>query len=88
MLLKIMFRVLCIKSGIEKIDLNSNVLTITFSEYHWKDLHKIKEKMIRIEFEANFIRKNSVKIIMGKKRKNISKALIEGKKIIQNFALA
>lgn len=88
MLLKIMFRVLCIKAGIERIDLNSNVLTITFSEYHWKDLQKINGKIISLKLAADFINKNCVKIILGEKRKNISKALIEGKSIIQNFALA
>ncbi|MCK5542031.1 MAG: transcription-repair coupling factor [Desulfobacterales bacterium] len=88
MLLKIMLRVLCIKSGIERIDLNSNVLTITFSEYHWNDLQKINEKIIDINLKVKFINKNSIKIILGEKRKNISKALIESKSIIQNFTLA
>ncbi|MCP3899484.1 MAG: transcription-repair coupling factor, partial [Desulfobacteraceae bacterium] len=88
MLLKIMLRVLCINSGIERIDLNPNVLTIVFSESHWKDIHKIDEKINNISFNISFIRRNSIKIILGEKRKNISKALIEGKSIIENFVLA
>ena len=88
MLLKIMLRVLCIKSGIERIDLNPNILTITFSENYWKDLQKINDKIIDNNLKAKFTNKNSIKIILGKKRKNISKAIIEGKTIIQNFALA
>ncbi|MCK5312200.1 MAG: transcription-repair coupling factor, partial [Desulfobacteraceae bacterium] len=88
MLLKIMLRVLCIQSGIERIDLNPNTLTIGFSEQHRKDLHKINEKIIKIPLEAKLLNKNSVKIILGTKRKNISKALIETKSIIKNFALA
>ncbi|MCK5100740.1 MAG: transcription-repair coupling factor, partial [Desulfobacteraceae bacterium] len=88
MLLKIMLRVLCINSGIERIDLNPNNLTIVFSEYHRNDLHQLNEKIIDINFKVNLIKKNSIKIILGKKRKNISSALIETKSIIQNFALA
>ena len=88
MLLKIMMRVLCIQSGIERIDLNPNVLTIAFSEQHTKNLHKINEKIINIPFEIKLMKKNSIKIILGTKRKNISKALIETKRIIKHFALA
>jgi transcription-repair coupling factor (superfamily II helicase) len=87
MLLKIMLRVLCIKSGIERIDLNPNTLTIIFSENHWKDLYKINKKINGINYKVEFIKKNSIKVFLAKKRKSISKALIEGKSIIQNFAL-
>ncbi len=88
MLLKIMMRVLCIKSGIERIDMNPNILTIVFSESHRNDLYKIHEKFSNINFNVKLIKKNSIKIVFGKKRKNISKALIEGKSIIEHFALA
>ena len=88
MLLKIMIRVLCIKSAIERIDLNPNSLTIVFSEYHRKDLDDLDKKINQIKHNTEFIKNNSIKIILGTKRKNISKALIEAKSIIQKFALA
>jgi len=88
MLLKIMIRVLCIKSAIERIDLNPNTLTITFSESLRKDLSIINEKFYAIKYETKMISKNTIKIIFGVRRKNISKALVETKAIIEKFALA
>ena len=88
MLLKIMFRVLCIQSGIERLDLNPNLMAIVFSDRHMKNLYKINEKFIKLNINFKFMKKNSVKIFLGQKRKNISKALVEAKNIIENFALA
>lgn len=88
MLLKIMLRVLCIKSGIERLDLNPNLMAIVFSDHQRKNLHKINEKFNTLNFKTKFMKKNSVKIFLGQKRKNISKALVEAKSIIENFALA
>ncbi len=88
MLLKIMLRVLCIKAGIERIDLTCNYLTLIFSQSFWKDISLIREKIIKLGLNMKYINDNSVKITLGSKRKNISRAVIQAKTIIQNFALA
>jgi transcription-repair coupling factor (superfamily II helicase) len=88
MLLKIMLRVQCIQACIERIDLNPNTLTIAFSEKHRKDIHKLDTIVMNLSCNFKIINKNSVKITLGTKRKNISKALVETKSILKNFALA
>ncbi len=83
MLLKIMLRVYCIKVGVKKLDLNPNALTITFSDKHLKHSLDTIEKSLRKIANYSFVKKDSVKIQLGRKRNKISKALLETRNILK-----
>ncbi|MFO7751601.1 MAG: transcription-repair coupling factor [Desulfobacteraceae bacterium] len=86
MLLKIMLRVLAIKSGVERLDLSFNQLTLAFSAKHISDFGRVESVLNRQGLEYTLPRKNTVNILLGKKRKNIAKSLVESKQILSELA--
>ncbi|MCP3871661.1 MAG: transcription-repair coupling factor [Desulfobacteraceae bacterium] len=86
MLLKIMLRVLSIKAGVNRLDITPNTLTLTFSEKHReKSLDSLNHALKNLaNFE--FIKKDSIRIHLGRKRNNISKALLETRNILKAVA--
>ncbi len=86
MLLKIMLRVYCIQAGIQRLDITPDVLTLTFSEKHQKEpLKKIAAHLEKF-FPFEFIKKDSIRIHLGRNRNNISRALLETRNILKLIA--
>ncbi|WP_367172537.1 TRCF domain-containing protein [Desulfobacula sp.] len=83
MLLKIMLRVYCIQAGVRRLDITPNTLTLVFSEKHRKkpldSLNNALKGLVLFEF----IKKDSIRIHLGRKRNNISKALLETRNILK-----
>ncbi|MBI9088212.1 MAG: transcription-repair coupling factor [Desulfobacterium sp.] len=86
MLLKIMLRVLSIKAGVKKLDLTHVSLTLSFSELHQKRPLGFVEGIAKIGAKHEFTAENTVRFSIGGKRKPISRALGEAKKILQTIA--
>lgn len=86
MLLKIMLRVYCIQAGVQRLDLNPNTLTLTFSSPHRKKpLDRLNHDLKDVaQFE--FVKKDSIQIQLGEKRNTISKALMETRDILKAIA--
>ncbi len=85
MLLKIMLRIFAIKAGVKKLDITPNMLVLTFSMGH---IQKPLDTMTRCLANHEFVKKDSVKIRLGRKRTHISKALLEAKNILKSIAAA
>ncbi len=86
MLLKIMLRVYCIKAGVQRLDITPNTLTLCFSEKHRKKpLNSLNSALKSMAF-FEFIKKDSIQIQLGRKRNNISKALLETRNILKAIA--
>ena len=83
MLLKIMLRVYCIKAGVQRLDVTPNTLIIIFSERHRKtSLDSLNDSLKGLAvFE--FIKKDSIKIELGRKRDKISRAVLETRNILK-----
>jgi transcription-repair coupling factor (superfamily II helicase) len=86
MLVKIMLRVLAIKSGIQRLDLSFNQLTIVFSVKHVHDWSAAESVLKNRNLTYSVPRKNTVTVQLGKKQKSISKALVESKQILTELA--
>jgi transcription-repair coupling factor (superfamily II helicase) len=86
MLLKIMLRVYCIKAGVQKLDINPNTLTLTFSEKHRKKPLDSLNQSLKTTARFEFIKKDSIRVQLGRKRNNISKALLETQNILKLIA--
>ncbi len=90
MLLKIMLRVYCIKVGVQRLDITLNTLIITFSEKHRKTSLDSISTVLKSLAVFEFIKKESIKISLGKKRntkiKKISRAVLETKNILEAIA--
>ena len=89
MLLKIMLRVYCIQAGVRRLDITPNTLTLVFSEKHNP---KVTRRKNPLDFLNNalkglapfeFIKKDSIRVHLGRKRNNISKALLETRNILK-----
>ena len=86
MLLKIMLRVYAIKAGVKRLDVSPNTLTMAFSPAHMpKDLARVGAALDRIA-DYKFVKKESIRIQLGRKRNNISRALLETKNILKAIA--
>ncbi|MCG8618527.1 MAG: transcription-repair coupling factor, partial [Desulfobacterales bacterium] len=86
MLLKIMLRIYAIKAGVKRLDLSPNTLTLEFSLPH---MHKPVDQLVRHldkTAEYKFVKKESIRITLGRKRNNISRALLETKQILKAIA--
>ncbi|MFA5902609.1 MAG: transcription-repair coupling factor [Desulfobacula sp.] len=83
MLLKIMLRVYCIKAGIQRLDITPDVLTLTFSEKHMKNPFNVLNKYLQNLFPFEFIKKDSIRIQLGRNRNNISRTLLETRNILK-----
>ncbi|WP_299981386.1 transcription-repair coupling factor [Desulfobacula sp.] len=83
MLLKIMLRVYCIQAGVQRLDITPNTLTLAFSEKHRKKSLDSLNKALKGLAHFEFIKKDSIRIQLGRKRNNISKALLETRNILK-----
>ena len=86
MLLKIMLRVYCIKAGVQRLDITPNTLTLCFSEKHRKKPLDSLNNALKSMALFEFIKKDSIQIQLGRKRNNISKALLETRNILKAIA--
>jgi len=83
MLLKIMLRVYCIQAGVRRLDITPNTLTLVFSEKHRKKPLDSLNNALKGFAPFEFIKKDSIRIHLGRKRNNISKALLETRNILK-----
>ena len=86
MLLKIMLRILAIRAGVRRLDVNPDTLTLEFSADHMPGTFLRVEKALAAVGPYKFLKKDSVRITLGKRRKNISRALLETKTLLQSLA--
>ncbi|NOX34793.1 MAG: transcription-repair coupling factor [Deltaproteobacteria bacterium] len=86
MLLKIMLRVYCIKAGVSRLDITPNTLTLVFSLKHREKPLDSLNGTLKSLADFEFIKKDSIKIQLGRKRNNISKALLETRNILKAIA--
>jgi len=86
MLLKIMLRVYCIKAGVQQLDITPNALTIIFSEKHMEKSLDSLENSLKGLAVFEFIKKNAIKIQLGRKRGKISRAVLEARNILKAIA--
>ncbi len=86
MLLKIMLRVYCIQAGVQRLDITPNTLTLAFSEKHRKKPLDSLTRTLKDLAVFEFIKKDSIRIHLGRKRNYISKALLETRNILKAIA--
>jgi transcription-repair coupling factor (superfamily II helicase) len=86
MLLTIMLRIYCIKAGVKRLDITINTIIIAFSEKHrdkpLNSLHNDLKNMAMFEF----VKKDTIKIQLSKKRNKISKTILETRNILKAIA--
>lgn len=83
MLLKIMLRVYCIKAGVGRLDVTAQAAIITFSLPHLKlTVDQLQSRMKGVA-QFKFVKKESIKIVFGKKRSNVSRAILETRNILK-----
>jgi transcription-repair coupling factor (superfamily II helicase) len=86
MLVKIMLRVYCIKAGVQRLDISPNVLTLVLSRPHHKKSMEDLNTALKGRADFEFIKKDSIRIRLGEKRNNISRALVETRDILKAIA--
>ena len=86
MLLKIMLRVYCIKAGVKQLDITPNALTIVFSEKHQRKPLDSMKSALKGWADFEFIKKNAIKIQLGRKKNRISRAVLETRNILKAIA--
>ncbi len=84
MLLKIMLRIFAIKAGVKRLDLTPDLLVLEFSPDHMTRSLTDVESVLNKTGNAKFVKKTSVRIQLGHKRSNISRALLETKQILSS----
>jgi len=84
MLLKIMLRIFAIKAGVKRLDVTPDVLVLEFSPDHMTRALTEIEPVLKKKADAVFVKKTSVRIQLGHKRSNISRALLETKQILSS----
>jgi len=85
MLLKIMLRIFAIKAGVKRLDVTPDVLVLEFSPDHMNRTLTDIESVLKKTVDAKFVKKTSVRIQLGHKRSNISRALLETKQILSSI---
>ena len=85
MLLKIMLRIFAIKAGVKRLDVTPDVLVLEFSPDHMTRTLTDIETILKKTTDAKFVKKTSVRIQLGRKRNNISRALLETKQILSSI---
>ncbi len=85
MLLKIMLRIFAIKAGVKRLDVTPDVLVLEFSPDHMTRTLTDIESILKKTTDAKFVKKTSVRIQLGRKRNNISRALLETKNILSSI---
>ena len=86
MLLKIMLRIFAIKAGVKRLDVTPDVLVLEFSPDHMTRTLTDIEAVLKKTVDAKFVKKTSVRIQLGHKRSNISRALLETKQILSSIS--
>jgi transcription-repair coupling factor (superfamily II helicase) len=86
MLLKIMLRIFAIKAGVKRLDVTPDVLVLEFSPDHMTHSLTDIERILKKTTDAKFVKKTSVRIQLGRKRSNISRALLETKNILSSIS--
>ncbi|MGM0654388.1 MAG: transcription-repair coupling factor [Thermodesulfobacteriota bacterium] len=82
MLLKIMLRIFAIKAGVKRLDVTPDILVLEFSPDHMTRTLTDIQTVLKKTVNAKFVKKTSVRIQLGHKRSNISRALLETKQIL------
>ena len=85
MLIKIMLRVYCIHAGVQRLDLNPTSLTLTFSMAHRRRPLPNTDTMLLGKFNFQYVKKNSIKIALARKRSAISRSLLETRQILKEI---
>ena len=85
MLLKIMLRIFAIKAGVKRLDVTPDVLVLEFSPDHMTRTLTDIEPLLKKTVDAKFVKKTCVRIQLGHKRSNISRALLETKQILSSL---
>ena len=85
MLLKIMLRIFAIKAGVKRLDVTPDVLVLEFSPDHMTRALTDIETVLKKTVNAKFVKKTCVRIQLGHKRNNISRALLETKQILSSL---
>lgn len=85
MLLKIMLRIFAIKAGVKRLDVTPDVLVMEFSPDHMTRSLTDIQTVLKKTVDATFVKKTSVRIQLGRKRTNISRALLETKQILSSI---
>ncbi|WP_020587666.1 transcription-repair coupling factor [Desulfobacter curvatus] len=85
MLLKIMLRIFAIKAGVKRLDVTPDVLVLEFSPDHMTRTLTDIETILKKTVDATFVKKTSVRIQLGRKRSNISRALLETKQLLSSI---
>jgi len=85
---RIMLRVYSIQAGGKRLDVSPNTLTLEFSQKHMSRPLAHLEPILARMAVYKYVKKTSIRISLGKKRNNISRALLETKKILQAIAAA
>ena len=85
MLLKIMLRVYSISAAVQRLDLNPNALTLTFSTRHRAVPVDMLNAVLSGRARFEWAKKDTVLIQLGEKRNNISKALLETRNILREI---
>jgi len=85
MLLKIMLRIFAIKAGVKRLDVTPDILVLEFSPDHMTRTLTDIQTVLKKTVNAKFVKKTSVRIQLGHKRSNISRALLETKQILSSL---
>ncbi len=86
MLLKIMLRIFAIKAGVKRLDVTPDILVLEFSPDHMTRALTDIEAVLKKTVDATFVKKTSVRIQLGNKRSNISRALLETRQILSSIS--
>lgn len=86
MLIKIMLRVYCINAGIQRLDLTPTSLTLSFSISHRNKAMPSPDTRLLGKFVLQYVKKNSIRIQLARKRSTMSAALLETREILKQVA--
>jgi transcription-repair coupling factor (superfamily II helicase) len=80
-----MLRIFAIKAGVKRLDVTPDVLVLEFSPDHMNRTLTDIESILKKTVDSKFVKKTSVRIQLGHKRSNISRALLETKQILSSI---
>lgn len=86
MLLKIMLRIYAIRAGVKRLDVSPNTLNLEFSPLHMPRSLEQTGQVLDTVADYTYVKKESIRITLGRKRNNISRALLETKQILKAIA--
>jgi len=86
MLFKIMLRVLCVKAGVKKMDINCTTISMVFSDLHQQNASALAGAVSEIALPHRFTSENELTITVGNRVKKITRALAACRKILKDIA--